>query len=200
MSIRPRASQIPRVLVTLLLVSGAFLSACSIINPPPTPIPPTVPIARAVPTDTPNSGAPATTGAAPVTKAPAATGPAPTTAATTATQKAAPTQAPQPTSALPPMPKIKPLKMSSPEYGAQAFLWWRPETADRDVGLARDAGLTWVKQQFAWRDIEGAGKGKFDWSHPDQAVYTANSKGVDLLARLDNAPDWAAPGCFNAAN
>jgi hypothetical protein len=66
--------------------------------------------------------------------------------------------------------------------------------------LARDAGFTWIKQQFAWRDIEGAGKGKFDWEHADQAVFTTNSKGLDLLARIDNAPDWAAPGCFNQQN
>jgi hypothetical protein len=94
---------------------------------------------------------------------------------------------------------IKPLKMNSPEYGAQAFLWWRPETADRDLGLMRDAGLTWVKQQFAWRDIEGAGKGKFIWDNADQAVNLSNAKGIDILARVDNSPDWAAPGCFSAA-
>jgi hypothetical protein len=89
--------------------------------------------------------------------------------------------------------------MSSPEYGAQAFLWWRPETADRDLGLMRDAGMTWVKQIFAWQDIEGASKGAFNWVNADQAVNTANAKGIDMLARLDNAPNWAAPGCSNPA-
>lgn len=77
-------------------------------------------------------------------------------------------------------------------------MWWRPETADRDVGMAKEAGFTWVKQIFAWRDIEGAAKGKFDWEHADLAVNVANQKRIDLLARLDNAPEWAAPGCFNA--
>jgi hypothetical protein len=89
--------------------------------------------------------------------------------------------------------------MNSPEYGVQAFLWWRPETADRDAGLARDAGFTWIKQQFAWRDIEGAKKGAYIWEHADQAVRVVNGKGLDMLARIDNAPDWAAPGCFNEA-
>jgi polysaccharide biosynthesis protein PslG len=93
--------------------------------------------------------------------------------------------------------QIKAIKMNSPEYGAQAFLWWRPETADRDLGMMKDAGLTWVKQQFAWRDIEGAGKGKFSWENADRAVKLSNSFGIDMLARLDNAPDWAAPGCFD---
>ncbi len=117
------------------------------------------------------------------------------TAAPTKKASQAATLVPTPT----PIP-IKPLKMNSPEYGAQAFLWWRPETADRDLGLMRDAGLTWVKQQFAWRDIEGAGKGKFIWDNADQAVNLSNAKGIDILARVDNAPDWAAPGCFSAAN
>jgi hypothetical protein len=95
-----------------------------------------------------------------------------------------------------PTPVAKPCcKMKSPEYGIQAFLWWRPETADRDAGRARDGGFGWVKQQFAWRDIEGAKKGAFDWSHSDLAVYTLNAKKIDILARMDNAPDWAAPGC-----
>ena len=80
------------------------------------------------------------------------------------------------------IPATKPIKMNSPEYGAQAFLWWRPETADRDLGLMRDAGLTWVKQQFAWRDIEGAKKGAFNWENADRAVQLANSFGIDVLA------------------
>ncbi len=122
-----------------------------------------------------------------------------TPAPTSSGKKPTPTETPVPSPTVPPIPKAKPLKMNSPEYGAQVFLWWRPETADRDLGLAKDAGLSWAKQQFAWRDIEGAGKGKFDWSHADQAVMLANAKGIDLLARMDNAPDWAAPGCFNAA-
>jgi polysaccharide biosynthesis protein PslG len=114
-------------------------------------------------------------------------------------QKVTPTEIPPPTATSPKIPSAKPIKMNSPEYGAQAFLWWRPETADRDLGLMKAAGLTWVKQQFAWRDIEGAGKGKFNWENADRAVQLANAKGIDVLARLDNAPDWAAPGCFNQA-
>lgn len=128
--------------------------------------------------------------------------PVPTQPPTIAPLTAAPTKKASPAATLVPTATpipIKPLKMNSPEYGAQAFLWWRPETADRDLGLMRDAGLTWVKQQFAWRDIEGAGKGKFIWDNADQAVNLSNAKGIDILARVDNAPDWAAPGCFSAA-
>jgi hypothetical protein len=164
------------LLVLFFAVPGCDLLSQLQSNAAPSP---TAPVARVVPggTDQPSQPPP---GTAP-------------------TKKATPTDVPVPTSALPQPPKTKSLRLNSPEYGAQAFLWWRPETADRDLGLMRDAGMTWVKQIFAWQDIEGAQKGAYDWSHADQAVYTANGKGIDLLARIDNAPPWAAPGCNNPA-
>jgi LysM repeat protein len=94
----------------------------------------------------------------------------------------------------PPVPGPKPLHMNSPEYGMQAFLWWRSETAHRDLGLIRDAGFTWVKQSFAWRDIEGAAKGHFDWSRADRIVQQVNEFGLDLIARVDGQPQWAGGG------
>ena len=147
----------------------------------------------ALPTDTPS---PTKFVRAADSSAPSSGSPVP--ASNTPTQKNAPTEKPASTSASA-LPAVKPIKMNSPEYGAQAFLWWRPETADRDLGMMRDAGLTWVKQQFAWRDIEGAKKGTYNWENADRAVQLANSFKIDILARLDNAPDWAAPGCFDTA-
>jgi len=117
----------------------------------------------------------------------------------TPASKVPPTATAAPKSSAPALPPVKPIKMNSPEYGAQAFLWWRPEAAHRDLGMMKDAGLTWVKQSFAWRDIEGAKKGAFNWENADRAVRLANEFGIDILARMDNAPEWAAPGCFNAA-
>jgi hypothetical protein len=92
---------------------------------------------------------------------------------------------------LPPVPAAKPLQMNSPEYGMQAFLWWRPEVASRDMGVILDAGFGWVKQNISWNLIEGAGKGKYDWSRLDWIVYECNKRGLDLLVRVDCAPTWA---------
>jgi len=160
------------ILLCLSCLTLTFAVGCSIVagalSPTPTPSP--LPTKVAVPAGT------SIPGATPTKKSPGA-----------------PTAIPSPTTI--PIPAVKPIKMNSPEYGAQAFLWWRPEAADRDLGMMKDAGLSWVKQQFAWRDIEGAAKGKFIWDNADQAVYYANRFGIDLLARVDNAPDWAAPGC-----
>jgi hypothetical protein len=105
----------------------------------------------------------------------------------------------EPTATPPPLPPQKSARLQSPEYSVQAFMWYRPEIADRDMNQIKAMGFTWVKQQFAWRDIEGAKKGAFDWSHPDEIIYRANVQGLDVLARMDNAPDWAAPGCFDPA-
>jgi len=84
--------------------------------------------------------------------------------------------------------------MNSPEYGMQAFLWWRPETAQRDLELIRNAGFTWVKQVFPWREIEGSAKGSFGWERPDRIVAQVEEFGLDLVARIDGQPAWAGGG------
>ncbi len=113
-----------------------------------------------------------------------------------------PTELPEefdPTATPPPLPARGGAQLNSPEYSVQAFMWYRPEIADRDMNMIKDMGFGWVKQQFAWRDIEGHEKGVFDWSRADEVVYASNVKGLNLLARMDNAPDWAAPGCYDSA-
>ena len=88
-----------------------------------------------------------------------------------------------------------PIPLGSPEYAVQAFLWWRPENAERDLLLADGMGFGWVKQIFGWRDIEPE-KGNFDWSKTDFIVDTTLRYGdVHLIARLDFQPDWARSGC-----
>jgi uncharacterized protein YraI len=92
----------------------------------------------------------------------------------------------------PPPGGYLPATMSSPDYGAQAFLWWRPEVADRDLKLMDEAGFNWVKQAFAWETIEGAGKGQYDWSIADRVVQHVNNEGLKLLARLSSDPELEA--------
>jgi hypothetical protein len=115
--------------------------------------------------------------------------PAPQETPTATPSLATPTSAPSPTSS--PAPTSVPLpSMTSPDYGIQAFLWWRQEVATRDLGLIKDMGFRWVKQVFAWSDIEGAKKGHFDWAQADAVVSHANDYGLQVLARLDRAPAW----------
>ncbi len=94
--------------------------------------------------------------------------------------------------------------MLSPDFGAQAFLWWKQEVADRDLKLMEDGGFNWVKQSFAWETIEGAGKGQFDWARADFAVTHARTHNLKLLARLSTDPDltnfWAGAPPGNIDN
>jgi hypothetical protein len=111
------------------------------------------------------------------------------------TEEAATDTPPPPTDT--PRPPVAP-GMASPDYGIQGFLWWQPEVAHRDLGLIRDAGFTWVKQWFAWRDIEGKGKGQYDWSIADRVVGQVEDFGLKLIVRVDHAPDWAGAPPGNA--
>lgn len=91
--------------------------------------------------------------------------------------------------------RTEPITLQSPEYGVQAFLWWRPELAERDMLIVKDMGFRWIKQGFGWRDIE-LEKGTFDWSHTDHIVDTAIRYGdIELIARVDHQPEWARSGC-----
>lgn len=89
----------------------------------------------------------------------------------------------------------EPVVMSfpSPDYGIHAFLWWKPDTALRDLGLINDMGFTWVKQKFPWREIEGIEKGQFDWYRTDYIVEQVEKAGLKLLVRLDRQPFWSEP-------
>ena len=95
-----------------------------------------------------------------------------------------------------------PTQMSSPDFGANAFLWWRQEIADRDLALMKEAGFRWVRQSFAWEDIQPQ-PDTFLWEQADRVVAQANASGLSLLARLGVNPDatdfWAGqPPAANA--
>jgi len=180
----------------LLVLALSWLTACSPKTPAPGPEATargTGPSKTARPTFTPRptKADPTVTSAKP-TATSGATALAPS--ATPKAQAQSPTL-PQPSPTLTPSPRPKKsLRMSSPEYGMQAFLWWRPEVASRDLQIIREAGFTWGKVGFGWRDIEGAAKGAFDWSRTDRIVEQANHEGIDLVVRVDHQPHWAGGG------
>jgi len=104
-----------------------------------------------------------------------------------------PTAAPAAPSHTVPTINNEPVTMTSPDYGMQVFLFWQEEVADRDLKLVEDAGFNWVKQEFAWREIEGAGKGQFDWSRTDRIMNQIDAHGLKVIVRLGVQPQWATP-------
>ncbi len=81
--------------------------------------------------------------------------------------------------------------LPSPSYAVQAFLWWRPEIALRDIDLIKGMGFGWIKQNFAWRDIEDIAKGHYNWYFPDLIVDEVEAAGLKLLVRIDRQPFWS---------
>ena len=73
----------------------------------------------------------------------------------------------------------------------QTFLWWNLEHAERDLDLVKDMGFGWVKQGFAWRDIEGYEDAPYDWYRADYVVALAEQRGLKIIARLDRQPFWS---------
>ena len=188
-------------LALTLLLAALSLAGCGggptpTPTPTKTPKPPTetlAPFTRATPTPEP----PAST---PVPATPADTpSPTPEAVAPTATSTAVPTPPPAAPTATP--SREGPVRMRSPDYGVQVFLWWREEVADRDLKLAKEGGFRWVKQLFSWQDIEGAGKGHYDWSRTDRIVDQVEQHGLKLIVRVSQDPDrpfWAGNPPDNA--
>lgn len=75
--------------------------------------------------------------------------------------------------------------------GVQVHLWGYPDTTERDLRLAREAGFTWVKVLFPWAFIEGDRQGRFEWSEPDRIVEAVQRAGLKLIVRIDMQPAWA---------
>jgi hypothetical protein len=77
-------------------------------------------------------------------------------------------------------------------FGANFFLereveaWKRDETAR----MARDAGIQWAKQQFYWAEIESQ-PGQYRWDKYDEIVDLCERYGIQIIARLDGAPNWS---------
>ncbi len=71
------------------------------------------------------------------------------------------------------------------------FIANHPETTERDVRLATQAGFHWQKSLFEWRSIEGEAKGQFAWTDADRVVRASTEAGLKIIARLDFEPMWA---------
>lgn len=87
--------------------------------------------------------------------------------------------------------------------GANVLLEQEVETSKRQLALEllRDAGVGWIRQELPWEQIEPAGKGNFTdpkfnvetWQKFDEILGLAESRGFQVVFRLDTAPRWALP-------
>ncbi|MGC4190121.1 MAG: beta-galactosidase [Thermomicrobiales bacterium] len=54
----------------------------------------------------------------------------------------------------------------------------------------RDSGFRYVRQEFAWSQIESA-EGTFDWEEYDLIVQALSQNGIQVIAVVKDAPAWA---------
>ena len=71
------------------------------------------------------------------------------------------------------------------DYGIQ----FDPGNLGESVSGTKDLGIRWAKWQVPWKDFEGGGPGQRNW--PDDVVAAFNGAGIQLLASIVKAPQWA---------
>lgn len=95
-------------------------------------------------------------------------------------------------------------------YGVNTFLQQEVERPKIEamLGMIRDAGFTWLRQEFPWEDLEVDGRGQFTdsrdrdgdgqpdealdaWLKYDQIVELTETFGLRLMVRLSNPPEWS---------
>ena len=91
----------------------------------------------------------------------------------------------------------------TPEVGVNVFLEQEVEPDKRQLSLdlIRAAGITTIRQQVPWEQIEPVAKGQFvdpkfgnsTWDNFDDIVQRANASHVQVVLRLDTSPRWALP-------
>jgi polysaccharide biosynthesis protein PslG len=91
-------------------------------------------------------------------------------------------------------------------YGINTFLHQEAEAVKVEAQLKQiaEAGFGWIREEFAWEDIEIHGRGDFEdrrnvdaigvvdaWAKYDRIVELAEKYGIRIQARLSNPPAWS---------
>ena len=88
-------------------------------------------------------------------------------------------------------------------YGVNTFLQNEVEPAKREkaMQMIAEAGITWLRQEFPWQDIEIHAKNDFEdrrqppyksaWEKYDQIVDLADKYNLNLMVRLSTPPSWS---------
>ena len=63
-------------------------------------------------------------------------------------------------------------------------------TVDREFEAMQDAGVAWVRTDFAWLGVEPV-QGAWNFAGVDTAVAKAEASGVEVLGLLGSSPPWA---------
>jgi hypothetical protein len=95
------------------------------------------------------------------------------------------------------------LRGGEPRLGMNVFLEQEvePEKRERSLELLKAAGVTWIRQELPWEQIEPVARGQSvdpnfggsTWAKYDDIVDRATALGLRVMLRLDTSPRWALP-------
>jgi len=77
-------------------------------------------------------------------------------------------------------------------YSIQTFLWWDTGSAGLHMDWVQRMAFSHVKQTFAWKDIQPE-RDVWLFDRADQLLGELESKNLQVVARLTDAPYWAHP-------
>jgi len=77
-------------------------------------------------------------------------------------------------------------------YGIQTFLWWDGGETGLHLDWVRLMSYSHVKQTFAWKDLEPR-QDIWDWEQADRIMEEVERRGLRMIARLGQVPEWAHP-------
>jgi hypothetical protein len=63
-----------------------------------------------------------------------------------------------------------------------------------NIGHIQALGLSWVKFQMPWKDVEPGGPGNLQWGRWDEIINAYSGAGIKILLSIPKAPNWARPG------
>ncbi len=91
--------------------------------------------------------------------------------------------------------------MQDSPFGVLEFLHWNhqwnnfkyasPDQMERVVALMKEAGVSWVRMDFVWDDIE-PNQGEFHFDKYDYIVGLLYKNNIGLLGMLDYSGSWAS--------
>jgi hypothetical protein len=97
----------------------------------------------------------------------------------------------------------QPAGEGAPRVGMNVFLEQEvePDKRQRSLELLRAAGVSWIRQELPWEQIEPLARGATidpnfggsTWAKFDDIVDRATALGMHLVLRLDTSPRWALP-------
>jgi hypothetical protein len=82
---------------------------------------------------------------------------------------------------------------SSVGFNGEQAMYLDGASLDRELDGVAATGSHWLRVDFPWAALEGAGRGQYSWAPADRLVAAANARGIRLLALVAYTPTWDRP-------